>query len=341
MNDTPTAPLRRISMQRRAPRHARKPSTRAAVAAALLAGAACAAAVAGTLVVANAVAATATAPQAAQGFASAEAAASALAAALAKDDVAALKTILGSDAADVLDSGDAVADRAERAGFLASFRDEHVLTKTNDSSYTLEVGADGWPLPIPIVKRADGRWAFDTPAGRQEIVYRRIGANELSAISVCEGFVEAQREYASVGRDGGPPGVFAQRLLSSAGRRDGLFWETKDGEPPSPAGPFLAAASAEGYADGVRSPYHGYYYRQLKAQGPNAPGGAKSFLSGGRLTNGFALVAYPAQYRAGGVMTFIVGQDGRVFQKDLGPDTEKLALAMPTFDPDPSWRPVE
>jgi hypothetical protein len=281
----------------------------------------------------------ATAP-AAQRFATPADAVKALIAALEKDDVAAVAAVLGGDSSAVLDSGDPVADRAERKNFVARYRQKNALVQRDERSYTLEVGADAWPAPIPIVKGSDGKWSFDTVEGRQEIVYRRIGRNELGAIAVCEGFVDAQREYAAKSRDGQPAGIYASRLISTPGKHDGLYWETKPGEKASPVGPGLAAATAEGYQVGTQSPYHGYYFRMLKEQGPNASGGAMRYEVGGRLQNGYALIAYPAEYRVSGVMTFIVNQDGVVFQKDLGADTAKLAAAITAFDPDPSWAAI-
>jgi hypothetical protein len=193
-------------------------------------------------------------------------------------------------------------------------------------------------MPIPIVKR-DGKWAFDGEAGIDELIYRRVGANELGAIDTCRGLVAAQIEYASEGRDGDPPGIYALKLLSDEGLHNGLYWPTAEGEPPSPAGPFVAGAAGEGYrrGAGATEPYHGYYYRLLYAQGPNANGGAREYFKDGLLTEGFAIIAWPADYGASGVMTFIVNQDGVVFQKDLGEDTATAVQAIQAFDPDSSW----
>jgi len=204
------------------------------------------------------------------------------------------------------------------------------------------VGEQDWPLPIPIVKR-DGKWVFDGEAGVDELIYRRVGANELGAIAVCRGFVAAQLEYASEGRDGDPAGIYALKLVSDEGLHNGLYWPTAEGEPASPAGPFVAAAAAEGYrrgVDGERQPYHGYYYRLLYAQGTNANGGARDYFKGGLLTEGFALIAWPADYGSSGVMTFIVNHDGVVFQKDLGEDTATAVESIQTFDPDSSWTAI-
>jgi hypothetical protein len=197
-------------------------------------------------------------------------------------------------------------------------------------------------MPVPLVKR-DGKWSFDGEAGVDELIYRRVGANELGAIDVSRGFVSAQLEYASAGRDGDPPGIYALKLVSDEGLHNGLYWPTAEGEPESPAGPFVAAAAAEGYrrAEGeARTPYHGYNYRMLYAQGPNANGGARDYFKNGLLTEGFALVAWPADYGSSGVMTFIVNRDGVVFQKDLGEDTATAVESIQAFDPDNSWTAI-
>jgi hypothetical protein len=195
-------------------------------------------------------------------------------------------------------------------------------------------------LPIPLVREA-GRWQFDGAAGAEEILLRRIGANELRAIDVMRGYVVAQEEYASVPRDGSAPGAYAQKLHSDAGTQNGLYWETEPGAPPSPAGPFLANATAEGYsAPGGLVPYHGYVFRTLLAQGSAANGGAREYIVDGAQTGGFALLAYPAAYGASGVTTFIVNHDGVVWQRDLGEDTATLATAMTQFDPDAAWTPI-
>jgi hypothetical protein len=288
------------------------------------------------------VAACAPKPETHQSFASAEEALAAVIAALEKNDDAALTRILGPDAEGLVSSGDAVADRTARAEFLENYRKGHDLVAEGDDRRVLEVGPDRWPHPVPIVKR-DGRWYFDGAAGTDELIYRRIGANELGAIAVARGFVEAQEEYAAGAHDTNPPGVYAQKLLSDPGRQNGLYWPTAEDEPASPAGPFVAAASAEGYrsgAEGERVPYHGYFYRPLYAQGDSASGGAFGYFSDGLLTGGFALVAWPADYGVSGVMTFIVNQDGVVFQKDLGEDTATAVEAISVYDPDSSWTAI-
>jgi hypothetical protein len=254
------------------------------------------------------------------------------------NDLAGLQALLGPGSEELLDSGDAVQDAGDRAEFLAAYATRHSLNDEGADRKTLVVGNDDWPMPIPLVK-TDARWRFDGEAGIEELIYRRVGANELGAIDVCRGFVEAQIEYASEGRDGDPAGIYALKLVSDEGLQNGLYWPTAEGEPPSPAGPFVAAAADEGYrrVEGERMPYHGYYYRMLYAQGANANGGARDYFKDGLLTEGFALVAWPADYGSSGVMTFIVNQDGVVFQKDLGEDTATAVDSIQTFDPDSSW----
>ena len=273
-------------------------------------------------------------------FKTPEAAVDALVAALQKDDTAALQKLLGPGTEDLLSSGDPVQDNADREDFIARYQQKHSLEQAGDDAMTLVVGDNDWPAPIPIVRK-DGKWRFDGAAGADEIIYRRVGENELGAIGVSLGFVDAQNEYASEGRDGDPAGVYALKLISDEGTQNGLYWPTAEGETPSPAGPFVAAAAAEGYRRGEsRTPYHGYYYRMLYAQGPNANGGAKEYFEDGVLTGGFALVAWPADYGSSGVMTFIVNQDGVVFQKDLGDDTATAVDAIQAFDPDSSWTAI-
>jgi len=261
----------------------------------------------------------------------------ALMAATEAGDQDALLSIFGDDGKDLVNSGDAVQDKAGRDAFVKAYKAKHSIVKVDDNTRLLQVGTKEWQMPIPIVL-ADGKWHFDTAAGKQELIYRRIGANELGAIAACRGYLAAQTDYAAVGHDGLPAGIYAQRLVSEPGKQNGLYWETAEGDPPSPAGPFLAKAGDEGYQKG--DPYHGYYYRSLKAQGSAARGGAKSYLEDGKLKGGVALVAYPAQYRSSGVMTFIINQDGVVYQKDLGENTADLAKAITEFNPDRSWKKV-
>jgi len=279
---------------------------------------------------------------AAAGFDTPEAAVAAMVAALEKNDLAQLTALLGPGSEELLNSGDAVQDAGDRASFLARFGAKQALVDDGTDRKVLVLGEDEWPMPVPLVKR-DGKWAFDGEAGVDELIYRRVGANELGAIDVCRGYVSAQLEYASEGRDGDPPGIYALKLISDEGMRNGLYWPTAEGEPESPAGPFVAAAATEGYrraADGDRQPYHGYYYRMLYAQGANANGGAREYFKDGLLTEGFALIAWPADYGSSGVMTFIVNPDGVVFQKDLGEDTAVAVESISAFDPDSSWTAI-
>lgn len=277
-------------------------------------------------------------PDKASGFKTPEEAVTALVAALQKSDMDGLKALLGPGSEELLDSGDAVQDASDRARFLDAYAAKHALVDDGSDRKILVTGEDEWPMPIPLVKR-DGGWHFDGEAGVDEMIYRRVGANELGAIDVSRGFVNAQVEYASEGRDGDPAGIFALKLISDEGMHNGLYWETGEDEPPSPAGPFVAAAAEEGYRAGGadRTPYHGYYYRMLYAQGANAIGGARDYFKDGLLTEGFALVAWPADYGSSGVQTFIINQDGVVFQKDLGEDTATAVESIQSFDPDSSW----
>jgi hypothetical protein len=260
--------------------------------------------------------------------------------ALREGNTSTLLAILGPGTEEIISSSDHVADKAARDQFLASYDLKHSLAELAPQQLSLNVGKDGWPFPVPLTS-VNNEWYWDGAAGKQEILYRRIGNNELAAIDVCKGAVAAQRDYAADGHDGQPAGIYAQRLMSEPGKEDGLYWQVNEGEKPSPAGPLLAQASSEGYAaSGKHSPYHGYYYRLLKAQGPNAKGGAKSYLVNGSMTSGFAFVAYPADYRSSGVMTFLVSGDGTIYQKDLGENTSDLARQMTEYNPDKSWRIV-
>jgi hypothetical protein len=255
-------------------------------------------------------------------------------------DKSAILAVLGKKGRDVISSGDAVADRAARHRFLAAYNANHTVDESGDKA-TLIVGDNDWPFPIPLVKTND-RWSFDTAAGLEEILRRRIGRNELSAIQVCLGYVQAQNDYASLDPAGLGPHAYAQRILSSPGKKDGLYWPSAAGEQPSPLGEFAAEASAEGYKAGqARIPYHGYYYRILKRQGPGAEGGAYNYVVNGKMIGGFALLAYPAQYGNSGIMTFMVNQDGEVLQKDLGPRITEIARKITEYAPDGTWKKVE
>ncbi|HVM75710.1 MAG TPA: DUF2950 domain-containing protein [Candidatus Saccharimonadales bacterium] len=276
-------------------------------------------------------------------FATAAEAAQALYKASADENQDEIMAVLGDDGKELVYSGDPVQDKRGMAGFVKAYKTKHALVKQDDKTQILQVGANDWPLPIPIVNDG-GKWRFDTVAGKEELLYRRIGHNELGAISACRGFIDAEKDYAAVGHDGLPAGLYADKLMSTPGKQDGLYWETKEDEPASPAGPFLAEAGGKGYAPeglgGKSEPYHGYLYRILKAQGASARGGAKSYVVDGQLKDGVALVAYPAEYRVSGVMTFIINQRGVVYQKDLGEQTSEVAGSMTEYSPDTTWAKV-
>jgi hypothetical protein len=266
--------------------------------------------------------------------------------ALRANDDTQLKKILGPEADEVLSSGDQVADQEGREKLLALYDARHELVegKEPDAPCTLLVGETGWPFPIPVVMGKDG-WYFETAEGNDEILNRRIGRNELSAIQVCLAIVDAQREYAQRDPTGVGLPIYAQKFKSDPGTKDGLFWPVNDGEDPSPLGELVAKASQEGYKasqqSGQRVPYHGYHYRILTSQGAGAPGGARDYVMSGKLLGGFAVVAWPDQYGNSGVMTFITNQDGVVYQKDLGTNTQKLAESMTSFDPGDGWKKAE
>lgn len=274
-------------------------------------------------------------------FANPAAAIDALIAANRRGHLARLSVILGPDSGKLIHSGDAVADRRARARFVAAYDEAHKLDRDGADKATLIVGAHEWPFPIPLV-RARGRWRFDTNAGVEEILNRRVGRNELEVIQICRAFVTAEREYAAkrLGPGGAPD--YAQHFVSAAGQRDGLYWPVKPGEEESPLGPLIASARAAGYRPGTPHikprPYYGYFFRILTAQGPDAPGGAKNYVVDNRMTGGFALIAYPATYGDSGIMTFIVNQNGIVYQRNLGPDTTRIAAAFTAYDPDAGWQ---
>ncbi len=278
-----------------------------------------------------------------QVFATPGAAVNALVAADKADDMKALSAILGPDSDQILSSGDPVADKNARDEFVRRYNEMHRLAYDEQSRVILYVGAENWPVPIPLVKKDTG-WVFDTAAGKDELLFRRIGRNELFTIKVLEDLAEAESEYASNAHDGGSQGEFAQKILSDAGKQNGLYWEAAEGQPESPIGPLVAKAAAAGYKKDNGDnpiPFHGYYYKILTGQGRNAPGGAKNYLIDGKMTNGFAFLAYPAEYRASGVMTFMINQAGVIVQKDLGPDTVKLASALTEYNPDKTWDEVD
>jgi hypothetical protein len=275
-----------------------------------------------------------------QAFKTPDEAASALVTAAKDGDMKALATVLGPDGDAIVSSGDSVADATTRQKFVAAYDAKHQIAMESENKATLVIGQEDYPLPIPLARK-DGMWRFDTAAGREEILARRIGKNELDAIQSCLAYVDAQIDYAAKDRTGGGVGVYAQRIVSSLGKKDGLFWPTAQSEEPSPLGALIAEATRQGYRVGAgRTPYHGYYFKVLTKQGDAAPGGELEYIVRGKMIGGFALVAYPAEYRNSGVMTFIVSHDGTVFQKDLGPNTAKLAQLMTSFNPDKSWQKV-
>jgi hypothetical protein len=268
-------------------------------------------------------------------------AAEALFNAVKSDDKGTLRAMLGPDAENLLSSGDATEDQRERKSFLENYQKAHAFQRPSAEEAVLTVGSSAWPLPFPIV-RSNERWHFDAKEGAQELVYRRIGHNELDTIKVLKALDQAQKQYAAKGHDGSPAGSFAARLVSSPGKQDGLYWETKAGEPESPAGPLVAEATEQGYFQGgehKRQPFHGYFYHVLQEQGPHASGGAKSYEKDGRMT-GFAILAYPAEYGASGVMTFLLGPRGTIYQKDMGQDSDNTSSKITAYDPDKSWKLV-
>jgi hypothetical protein len=270
-------------------------------------------------------------------FSSAEEASNALVTAARSNDEKAMLEILGPDGKHIVSSGDDAEDAESRANFVEKYQEMHRLVKEPDGTTTLYIGAENWPTPIPLVNKGNA-WYFDTEAGKKEILYRRIGRNEMSAIRVCEELVAAEKEYST------ERGEYAQKIFSDEGQHNGMYWKSADSDPQSPVGPLVAAAFTEGNTDSRASaptPYRGYDYRILTRQGKNGPGGAKSYIVNGKMSGGFAFVAYPAEYRSSGVMTFIVTEGGAVYQKDLGRRTGALAKAMREYNPDSSWRKAQ
>ncbi|MGB8042495.1 MAG: DUF2950 domain-containing protein [Pseudolabrys sp.] len=275
-----------------------------------------------------------------QAFKTPDEAASALVSAAKTNDMKAFATVLGPDGDDIVSSGDEVADAATRQKFVAAYDAKHQMTMEGDNKAILIIGQEDFPLPIPLVRK-DGMWRFDTAAGREEILARRIGKNELDAIQASLAYVDAQNDYAEKDRTGAGVGTYAQRIISQPGKKDGLYWPTAQGEEASPLGELVAQATAQGYrVGGGRTPFHGYYFKILTEQGPAAAGGELDYVVRGKMIGGFALVAYPAEYGNSGVMTFLVNHAGTVFQKDLGPDTARLAERMTSFNPDKTWQEV-
>jgi len=276
-----------------------------------------------------------------QTFASAEDAGRALYEAMEAQDEQAPLSILGPAGKDVLSSGDSDEDLNARVGFVVKYQEMHRLVTEANGNVSLVVGAENWPFPIPLVNN-HGTWFFDTAAGKDEIVFRRIGRNELAAIDACRELVEAQKEY-SARPPANLPKQFAQKLVSDEGQHNGLYWHGADDEFSSPINPLIAYARQNLPTDqvGEHVPFNGYMFRILTSQGPHAPGGAKNYVVDGKMSAGFAFVAYPVEYRSSGVMTFIVDESGTIYEKDLGPDTAKLAQAMTAYDPDSTWHGVE
>ena len=285
--------------------------------------------------------ATASIASAQQSFKTPDEAASALVAAAKAGDRKALLTVLGAAGEDIVSSGDEVADEGVRKEFVAAYDEKHEIHPEGDHA-TLIIGNDDFPFPIPLMRKGDA-WSFDTEAGRLEVLYRRVGANELDTIEASLAYVDAQNEY--VDKDHGDGvGVYAQRIVSQPDKKDGLYWPSAAGEEASPLGELIAAANEQGYrarGGGERTPFHGYYYKVLTRQGPAAPGGVQDYVVKGKMIGGFALVAWPAEYGNSGVMTFIVNHNGTVYQKDLGQRTARVAAGMTAFNPDDSWKNVD
>ena len=274
-------------------------------------------------------------------FASPEEAVNALVAAVKADDRKGLLALLGAGGKELMSSGDEIADKAGREKFLKAYDEMNKLEKVSANKMVLHIGKVDWPLPIPIVEKSN-TWVFDTKAGKEEILNRRIGRNELNVIEVLHAYVDAQCEYANKNLNGDGVKQFAPKIISTEGKHDGLYWQANEGEEMSPLGPLVAQAAKEGYAnrvDGITlSPYHGYYYEILKGQGKYATGGAYDYVVKGKMILGYALVAYPAQYGNSGIMTFIVNQEGVIYEKNLGKNTVSIAKAMKKFNPDKTWR---
>ena len=281
------------------------------------------------------------APAAAQKrFSSPEKAVQTLVAAVRANDVKEMIAILGPGSKELVSSGDELADKVGREKFLKAYDQKNTLQHGAQGKMTLCTGDDNWPMPIPIVKKGT-TWVFDAREGKQQILNRRIGRNELHVMDVLHAYVDAQLEYASKNWSGSGSVEFAQKIVSSAGNHDGLYWEATNGEEQSPLGPLVAKAAKEGYANPELNPFHGYYFRVLKGQGKHAGGGAYNYVVKEKMILGFGLIAYPAEYGNSGVMTFIVNQEGTIYQKNLGRDTRRRAEAIRVFDPDKTWKKVE
>jgi Protein of unknown function (DUF2950) len=277
--------------------------------------------------------------QAQQRFNTPDAAVEALVAAARRGDTRTVVSILGPGSQELVSSGDPVEDANVRQEYLTAYDSQHRIVTESGKPSILVMGQNDWPFPIPIVQR-DGQWSFDTAAGREEVLARRIGRNELAALKSMLAYWDAQNEYADMFKDKTGQAVYAQKVVSSPGKKDGLYWPTSGSEPDSPLGEAVAAATQKGYRVGAGDPYHGYYYKILTSQGPNAPGGAVDYIVRGNMIGGFGLIAYPAEYGNSGIMTFIINNDGDVFEKDLGERTSRIASRMPSFNPDHTWRKV-
>jgi len=276
-------------------------------------------------------------------FPSAEEASRALFVAVQADDQQALVEIFGAAGKDIVSSGDAAEDANSRHQFVQKYQEMHRLAKEPDGTTTLYIGAENWPLPIPLVNQG-GAWSFNTEAGKQEILFRRIGKNELTAIRACHELVDAEKAYYAKPRGDNAVKQYAQRFVSDKGGHNGLYWWGADDEPESPIGPLVAGAGSDGAAQQRSTgpiPFHGYYYRFLTSQGTHAPGGAQNYVVNGKMTRGFAFAAYPTEYRSSGVMTFIVNQDGIVYERDLGANTVDIAQRLSAYDPDQTWHQAE
>jgi hypothetical protein len=276
-------------------------------------------------------------------FASPDDASNALLAAAKSGDQNALLAIFGPDSKEVIYSGDSVQDKNAADAFVAGYGVMHRWRNMPDGAQILLVGADNFPFPIPLKKNGEGKWFFDTAAGKEEVLNRRIGRNELAMIETCGAVADAQAEYYAQPHDGEKAKLFAAKFISDSGKQNGLYWKSAEGQAASPLGPMAAFATAEGYSakSEGHTAFHGYYFRMLKGQSDKAPGGAKDYVVNGKMTGGFAFVAYPAEYGNSGVMTFMINQDGVLLEKDLGKTTTETATAMSVFDPDSSWIVIE
>jgi hypothetical protein len=277
-----------------------------------------------------------------QTFASPDDASTAVHKAAKSGDSSGLLTIFGPDAAELIVSGDPVQDKAGRDKFAGQYEEMHRWRNLTNGGEVLMIGSENYPFPFSLLKNSSGRWYFDSASAKEEILARRIGGNELATVDVLNAMSDAQIEYFSHTHDGSSVYQFAQKFVSDAGKQNGLYWKAADDQPESPLGPLAAEASADGYGGGTQpAPFHGYFYRMITKQGGHAQGGTKNYIVNGNMTGGFAILAYPAEYRNSGVMTLMINQDGNVYEKDLGAQTADLAKSITEFDPDDTWKPVE